>query len=112
MTAIISDCGAFRYRLERELSMFGPVGAFIMVNPSTADAENDDQTIRKVVGFASRFGWSRVIVANVFAYRATDIAELARASDPVGPDNSCHLREVMNDADEIVCAWGALAKLP
>jgi hypothetical protein len=92
--------------------MFGPTGAFIMVNPSTADASQNDQTIRKVLGFATRFGWSRVIVGNVFAYRATDISELGLVGDPVGPDNAVHLRNVIREADEVVCAWGSLAKLP
>ncbi|MEL1251910.1 DUF1643 domain-containing protein [Aurantiacibacter gilvus] len=112
MSAILSPCGSYRYRLERDLSLFGPVGAFIMVNPSTADAELDDQTIRKVKGFATRLGWSRVIVGNVFAYRATDIAQLATVDDPVGPQNGDHLSHILADAESVVCAWGALQKLP
>lgn len=112
MSAILSPCSSYRYRLERDLGLFGPVGAFIMVNPSIADAELDDQTIRKVKGFATRFGWSRVIVGNVFAYRATDISQLAKVRDPVGPENNQHLRRILDDADSIVCAWGALQKLP
>ena len=112
MSAVLSPCGSYRYRLERDLGLFGPVGAFIMVNPSTADAELDDQTIRKVKGFATRFGWSRVIVGNVFAFRATDISRLSTVSDPVGPENEEQLRRILDDAENIVCAWGALQKLP
>lgn len=112
MSAILSPCLSYRYRLERELGMFGPVGAFLMVNPSTADAELDDHTIRKVRGFASRLGWSRVIVGNVFAYRATDVSELALVPDPIGPENSQHLSRMLMEADRVICAWGALQKLP
>ena len=82
MSAIISDCGFYRYRLDRGA---GRALAIIMVNPSTADAENDDPTIRKVLGFASRLDCSRIIVANKFAYRATDIQELRTARTPLGP---------------------------
>ena len=112
MTAIFSPCDGYRYRLERDLGMFGPIGAFIMVNPSTADADLDDHTIRKVRGFATRLGWSRVIVGNVFAYRATDISRLALVADPVGPQNDEHLKRILADAESVVCAWGALQKLP
>lgn len=50
MSAIISPCGKYRYRLEREGPGEGAT-AIIMVNPSTADAENDDRTISKLRGF-------------------------------------------------------------
>jgi len=84
-SAIISDCGLYRYRLERhDLSGSGAV-AWLMVNPSTADATEDDQTIRKVIGFTERLGGGWAIVGNKFAYRATDIHAL-HALDPVrGP---------------------------
>ncbi|OYX08820.1 MAG: hypothetical protein B7Z08_07520 [Sphingomonadales bacterium 32-68-7] len=83
-----------------------------MVNPSTADAERDDATIRRVIGFGKTLGWSRVIVGNVFAYRATDIRELANAADPVGPENPAHLGEILDQADVAIVAWGTLGKLP
>lgn len=112
MAAVISQCGQYRYRLERTIGMFGPVAAVIMVNPSTADAVTDDATIRRVIGFGKRFGWSRVIVGNVFAYRSTDIRGLASVEDPLGPENSHHLRAIFNEADIAVVAWGPLSKLP
>lgn len=115
MSAIISDCGTYRYRLERSvIGLDGGQGAiaFIMVNPSTADAEADDATIRKVKGFTARMGGSRAIVGNLFAYRATDINALKTAADPVGPENDDHLRQILGDADTCIVAWGALSKLP
>jgi hypothetical protein len=112
MSAIISDCGTYRYRLERHaLSGAGAV-AWIMVNPSTADATTDDATIRKVIGFSERMGAGWAIVGNKFAYRATDVRELKGARDPVGPDNDQHLFEIMADAEKVIAAWGPLAKLP
>ena len=73
-SAIISHCGTYRYRLDRMVSDSGPVYAFFGVNPSTADASVDDATVRKWRGFVQRWGGSRFIVGNVFAYRATGIA--------------------------------------
>lgn len=114
MGAVISDCGLYRYRLERDLGglMDGKTVAFVMVNPSTADAELDDATIRKVKGFATRMGGSRVIVGNLFAFRATDINALKSVNVPVGAENDAHLRRIIGDADIIVAAWGSLGKLP
>jgi hypothetical protein len=83
-----------------------------MVNPSTADASQDDATIRKVVGFSERMGAGWLIVGNKFAFRATDIKELRSIDDPLGPDNDRHLREIMKSAPLVIVAWGPLAKLP
>jgi hypothetical protein len=111
-SAIISDCGLYRYRLSRDLGQIGPTVMFIMVNPSTADADRDDATIRKCIGFAKRYGGGELLVGNKFAFRATDVKALRRARDPVGPENDRHLREMMLEADIIFAAWGSLNKLP
>lgn len=112
MSAIISDCGKYRYRLERHgLSGAGAV-AWIMVNPSTADAQADDPTIRRVIGFSERLGAGWAIVGNKFAYRATDVKDLRTAPDPRGPENDAHLEAIMAAAPLVIVAWGPLAKLP
>lgn len=111
-SAIISPCGTYRYRLERPDVFGGHSTAVIMVNPSTADADADDATIRKLKGFRDRYGWGNLIVGNLFAYRATDVRELATASDPVGPDNGYRLAEIFLDAQRVIFAWGATGKLP
>ena len=64
------------------------------------------------MGFGRTLGWSRIIKGNKFAFRATDVRELANAFDPIGPDNDCHLEQIMRDADLHIAAWGPLAKLP
>lgn len=112
MTAILSPCGCYRYRLERDVAMQGPVYAFFGINPSTADATVDDATVRKWTGFAKKWGASRFLVGNVFAYRATDVQELARVADPYGPENAEHLLRIMADADVLVPCWGSRSKLP
>lgn len=111
MTAIISPCGLYRYRLERDGPGEGST-AVIMVNPSTADAEQDDATIRKLRGFGERNGWGRIIVGNLFAYRATDVRELGKVVDPIGPDNAQHIAAILHEVDRVVFAWGPLAKQP
>lgn len=110
-SAVISNCGRYRYRLERD----GPGNGrtvVIMVNPSTADAEQDDATIRKLKGFGARNGWGRIIVGNLFAYRAADVRELASVDDPFGPRNEWHLRRMFDEASRVIFAWGPPRKLP
>jgi hypothetical protein len=110
-SAIISDCGRYRYRLDRDGPGEGQT-VVIMVNPSTADAEQDDATIRKLKGFGARNGWGRIIVGNLFAYRATDVRELAAVDDPVGPENEAYLRRMFYGAKQTVVAWGPVSKVP
>jgi hypothetical protein len=112
VSAVLSPCGAYRYRLERDVAMEGPIYAFFGVNPSTADASEDDATVRKWIGFAKRWGASRFIVGNVFAFRATDVGRLAYAPDPWGCDNYFHVDQIMAEADILVPCWGSRIKLP
>lgn len=111
--AELSSCGTYRYRLEREWGDgLGTIYGFIGVNPSTADADVEDATTRKWEGFVRRWGGDGYLVANLFAYRATDVRELGRVDDPHGPENGVHLRRLLEDADVIVPCWGGRGKLP
>jgi hypothetical protein len=106
---VISACGKYRYHLSRTIGDGGGRHAtFIMLNPSTADAEIDDPTIRKCVGFATRWDCRDLQVVNLFAYRTTRPAELGSAPDPVGPINQEYIRRTVAMANgPIICAWGA-----
>ncbi|MGF6609376.1 hypothetical protein OKW45_004298 [Paraburkholderia sp. WSM4175] len=114
MSAILSECGTYRYRLERriETAVTSHTVAYIGMNPSTADATLDDATVRKWRGFTIRYGGSHFVVGNLFAYRATDVCELAAARDPVGPENDEHLRAIMANADVVIPCWGIREKVP
>jgi hypothetical protein len=109
-SARISRCGCYRYRLTRSWGD-GPKLAFVMLNPSIADAMIDDPTIRRCMGFARREGAAGIVVANLCAFRATTPSELKRAEDPFGPRNRDALLEVARHAERagmpLVCAWGA-----
>jgi hypothetical protein len=105
--AILSDDGLYRYRLWRRWEPVAPRLAWIMLNPSTADAELDDPTIRRCAGFAKAWGYGSITVVNVYAYRSTDPAALSQVSDPFGPDNDFHLRDVILGSSGAVAAWGA-----
>jgi hypothetical protein len=104
-TADISSCGKYRYLLSRNWSE-GPKLGFVMLNPSTADAKMEDPTIRRCIRFARDANFSGVMVANLFAWRATDPSELKDVSDPIGPGNNKALREMLACVQLVVCAWG------
>lgn len=106
------EAAMYRWRLDRIIAESGIVAALPGVNPSTAGAVDDDQTIRKDIGFAQRLGWRKIIKVNKCAYRAKDVRDLARALDPIGPENDRWLAEAFDEADIIVPCWGPLAKLP
>ena len=115
--ARISRDGLYRYTLHREWRnpLDGPRWVtFVMLNPSTADAEVDDPTIRRCIGFAKALDASGVAVVNLYAYRATQPADLWRCPDPVGPENDETLAMFFDMAARynfpIIAAWGANAK--
>lgn len=107
-SAIISDDGLYRYELRRVWDD-GTLVNFVMLNPSTADADRDDPTIRRCIGFAARWGYSGIVVTNLYAYRATRPRDLWLAADPVGPSNDSHLAAAVEGAS-VVAAWGVNAR--
>ena len=110
--AIFSDDKIHRYTLSRVTSVKdGGTVLFIMLNPSTATAAEDDPTIRRCFRFAQDWGYTNLLVGNLYAFRATDPKELYMANDPVGPENDRHLLRMARAANLVVCAWGTMGEL-
>lgn len=110
-TGAILD-GPYRYRLWRVWDETLPWVCWLMLNPSTADASEDDPTIRKITKFSRTWGYGGAVVANLFAYRATDPADLIaaakRGDDVVGTFNDQHIQVAMHMCPKLtVAAWGA-----
>lgn len=119
MTAIFGPFGpnenspqsVYRYQLHRTIAEDGGDPSrrslvFLLLNPSTADATNDDPTIRRCIGYGKRWGFTELKVGNIFAYRSTDPSQLNLCVDPVGPKNNWHLVDMCENAERIVCGWG------
>lgn len=75
-TADVSECGAYRYTLDRDWradrGLFaGDVSqaprrvVWIMANPSTADGQADDPTVRRIVKFSQAWGFDSLRVVNL-----------------------------------------------
>lgn len=112
--AIISDDGLYRYGLSRTWGhALDSHALFIMLNPSVADAEQDDPTIRRCIGFAKREGCGGLKVVNLYAYISTNPDVLWTVDDPIGPDNDRYIETALGVAaaqgSPVIAAWGANA---
>ena len=104
--AEISECGRYRYFLERAWSTSSDRMLVIGLNPSTADSTVDDATIRRCVGFAKGMGYAGLFMANLFALRSTDPKALPKHPDPIGPQNDEWIAKLYDRATIAVAAWG------
>ena len=100
-----SEDGRHRYLLTREFGSDSTC-VFVMLNPSTADADHDDPTIRRCIGFARREGFGRLEIVNLFGFRATLPVDFFAADDPVGSENDVEIKLSISRADLVVVAWG------
>lgn len=118
-SATLSKDGVYRYVLHRDKLLYDKLDVpppkegrvvWIMLNPSTADATNDDPTIRRCIGFTREWGYNNLTVVNLFALRATDPRELQKHVEKI-EDLRINMdyitaEAVFNDPDLVVCAWG------
>ena len=104
--ATFSDCRKYRYVLSRTWDSKKKTILFIGLNPSTADEQIDDPTIRRCINYAQNWGYGSLLMVNLFAYRATMPTELKKVKNPIGNDNDLHIKELIKKVDLAVAAWG------
>ncbi|WP_316779678.1 DUF1643 domain-containing protein [Streptomyces sasae] len=113
-TAVLSDCGTYRYLLVREWAENGRTAVFVLLNPSTADADRNDATTRRCINYAQDWGCSSMWIVNLYAFRARHPADLWTTDDPVGPLNDRYLRAAAATAADsggpLVAGWGTEAR--
>jgi hypothetical protein len=100
-----------RYLLGRRWAPDGPVAVWVMLNPSTANQEEDDATIGRCATFSRREGCGSLVVVNLFAARATDPRELTRHPDPVGAHNDEVISGECLPGRLVIVAWGTHGRL-
>ena len=109
-SAILSENEVYRYTLERTWHDQKERILFVMLNPSTADANVDDATIRRCKDFAKRWDYGGLVVGNLFALRSKDPKALFDHPCPKGPENDAHLQRLAEECGAVVVAWGNSAK--
>lgn len=109
-TAVFSPCENYRYSLRVEINF--PNGrssrccSFIGLNPSTADHNAPDPTVKRCLRWATKWGFDSFVMLNAFAYRATDPENMKSQRDPVGQMNDAHLQVNTLCSDRVVVCWG------
>ncbi|MBA9027613.1 DUF1643 domain-containing protein [Peribacillus huizhouensis] len=107
--------GEYRYSLIREWDESNAQRVvFVLLNPSTADDEGDDQTTKVCIEFAKKWGYGSLQIVNLFAFRATYPTDLKKVKDykkMVGVHNHSFLQNALQNADKIVVAWGEHGKI-
>ncbi len=103
--AWLSEDGCYRYSLTRDWDERLGTVCWVMLNPSTADAQTDDPTIRRCIAFSQRWGYGRLVVLNLFAWRVTNPKALPLVLDPIGPAND--IAALSAGSSLIVAAWGS-----
>ena len=103
-TADIS--GDYRYSLTRVWDEALPTITFVLLNPSTADAQQLDPTLRRCVSFAKREGYGGMVILNLYAFRTKSPKLMKAAADPVGPEND---RVLAGATGTVVAGWGNIA---
>ncbi|MEO1129171.1 MAG: DUF1643 domain-containing protein [Planctomycetota bacterium] len=105
--ATFDSTRVYRYSLLRVWNDDAPRCCFVALNPSTADAQSNDPTVRRCIGYAQDWGYGSLEVVNIFSLRSTDPAVLRTHPDPVGPGNDRAIRRAASRAALVVAAWGS-----
>lgn len=105
--AEFSMCEKHRFRLWRTWDKTLPVVGFCMLNPSTADENIMDPTVRRCFGFAVDWGYGGFEVVNIFSLRSTDPKELYKQTDEYKDSNMLAIKDCHKRMDKVVAAWGS-----
>jgi len=104
--ATFSMCRTWRYELRRIWDDRKPFVLFICLNPSTADETKNDPTVTRCIKYAERWGYGGMVMANIFAFRATKPKVMKAFHAPIGPENDRYLKQLHSMAGITICAWG------
>ena len=100
-----------RYLLKREWDKSKNKILYIMLNPSLADDNNDDPTIRRLINFSKKFNYGGFLVGNIYSTISPNPKEVDK-SDGISDKNLVELLKLINQVEEIVYAWGNNAYEP
>ena len=106
-----SDCGFYRWSLQREISFQKKKIIFVGLNPSNANDFRNDQTLRKLLGFCNSWDYGHLVVVNLFARISSSPSKLKDCQDPIGIRNNCELNNrfgvwANNEDWDIWLGWG------
>jgi hypothetical protein len=105
--AVFTDDRKYRYLLWRIWSKTQKPLLFIGLNPSTATELKDDPTITRIIKRAYNAGFGGLIMANLYAFIATNPKLLLGNGDFVGAENDDYIKQSIKLSAKTVCGWGS-----
>jgi len=109
-SAVFSTDRLYRYRLARRWDTGSGIVTWLMMNPSIADEQIEDNTIKRCIEFSNRFGYAGLEIVNMFGLISTNPIALVLHPEPVGPGNDQAILDAAAVSQCFICAWGALPK--
>lgn len=103
--AHFSDCGKYRYLLERIWDYSKPRVVCIGLNPSTANGIDDDSTITNLCKLLESLGYGGLDMMNLYGLITPNPKELQAHPNPLG-ENDIWLDKMTEGCDVIFC-WGS-----
>lgn len=103
--AVFSSCGCYRYDWHYRWGA-GKCVMFIGLNPSVANIQRTDATVRRCIAFAKSWGYGAVRLVNLFSWVDPYPVGMLSASHPVGADNERYIISGAKESDLIVAVWG------
>ncbi len=110
-SADISNDKKDRFSLSRIWDSKKPKALYIMLNPSYADDESDDPTIRRLIFFSKKFKLGGFYVTNLFT-QITPYPKELNMDNNSKKKNLKIISELIKKSDLIVYAWGNLVSEP
>lgn len=101
--AVFSKCGKHRYWLRRQWDRLKPIGVFLCLNPSKADALTLDPTTMNCTNLAAHWDWGGFILVNLYSHVSTPVLPSPPASPPL---NTRAIRRAVQKGGKAVVATG------
>lgn len=108
--AMFSECGKYRYALWRIWDDALPKAMCIGLNPSTANATKNDNTISLLIAMLTKLGFGGFYMTNLFAWISSNPNDLLTCDDPIS-ENDNHLKAVRNYCQTVIACWGSFKQI-
>lgn len=103
--AEFSSCGKYRYVLWRIWDEDKPIAMCVGLNPSTANYETNDPTIRQLISRLPYLGFGGFQMTNLYALVSSKPSALSDVPDAL-KDNDLWLEKIAHQCDGIIFCWG------
>lgn len=104
--AEFSPCGKYWYKLWRIWDPALPKAMCIGLNPSTANAEDNDPTIRNLIQMLTTLGYGGFYMTNLFAIVSSDPDVLLSEEIDLQLNNEEKLKQVSAICQDVIVCWG------